>query len=88
MPKITFQYRDLVRIWDYYEALPIVHVDLIHHAPRPEVLSDVPRRLWSFIQHFFSARASALEHIEHCEYAQEHRREMRVMFGKMAGRPA
>ncbi|KAK5687575.1 hypothetical protein LTS10_001714 [Elasticomyces elasticus] len=80
-PNITFQYKDIVRVWDYYEALPLGHDDFEEDADPDAEVDHVPFDLWFTIREFFVDRNEALTSAMYCEDQAYHQN--RVRFGKV-----
>ncbi|KAK5714498.1 hypothetical protein LTR15_010680 [Elasticomyces elasticus] len=80
---ITFQYEDIVRLWDYYESLPLDHDDLDEDADPPAELDylGLPFDLWFTVREFFVDRNEKLNCAMYCEDNAYHK--YRVRFGKV-----
>ncbi|KAK5703453.1 hypothetical protein LTR17_022095 [Elasticomyces elasticus] len=65
--RITFQYKPIVQVWDYYESLPLGHEHLEeNHDRKPEALKNIPFDLWYAVKEFFWERAETLTCAMYC----------------------
>ncbi|KAK4556208.1 hypothetical protein LTR86_006905 [Recurvomyces mirabilis] len=70
-PSITLRFPAIIKTWDYYQSLHWDDHDLCPNCPpeRPAAIGDVPDRIWTSIQIFFTARTPWLEHASNCSHA-------------------